>query len=118
MRTLLRRVIGQRNVRIWVGIFLLATIWVWQRYAVVQTGDRIQQLRIRVADLIETRDALLAETTTLSSRNRIEALASAHLGLQPITDKQYRHLPLDSETTAREIDQAMIDMTEGLTTSQ
>ncbi len=118
MRTLLRRVIGQRNVRIWVGVFLLATIWVWQRYAVVQTGDRIQQLRIRVADLAETRDALLAETTTLSSRNRIEAFASAHLGLRPITDKQYRHLPLDTDNAARDIDRVMIDMTEGSTTSQ
>lgn len=118
MRTLLRRVIGQRNVRIWMGIFLLSTVWVWQRYAVVQTGDRIQQLRIRVTDLTETRDALLAETTTLSSRNRIEALASAHLGLRPITDKQHRHLPLDSEAKAGKIDRAMIDMTEGSTTSQ
>ena len=93
MRTLLRRLAAQRKLRIWGGIFLLATVWVWQRYAVVQCGDRIAQSREQIGDLIETRDALLAETTTLSARTRIEAIAVARLGLWPVTDKQRRRLP-------------------------
>ncbi|GAB4325762.1 MAG: hypothetical protein Kow0074_19770 [Candidatus Zixiibacteriota bacterium] len=117
MRTLLRRVVAQRTIRLWMGIFLLATFWVWQRYAVVRTGDRILQLRNRVADLTETRDALLAETTTLSSRNRIEALVSAHLGLQPATEKQFRHLPDESDIDRSGVTQPIVEITEGETTS-
>jgi hypothetical protein len=50
-------------------------------------------LRDQISDLRETRDALLAETTTLSARTRIESIAATHLGLRPITDKQRRRLP-------------------------
>lgn len=118
MRTLLRRVVAQHSIRLWLGIFLLATFWVWQRYAVVQTGDRILQLRNRVADLTETRDALLVETTRLSSRNRIEALVSAHLGLRPATDRQIRSLPETSGVDRLDVTQPIVEITEGATTSQ
>jgi len=36
-----------------------------------------------LTELIETRDALLAENTTLSARNRIESIAVGQLGLGP-----------------------------------
>ena len=98
MRTLLRRLTAQRKLRLWGGVFLLATVWVWQRYAVVQSGDRVAQLRIQVSDLGETRDALLAETTTLSARTRIESIAVTRLGLRPSTDKQRRRLPDETNT--------------------
>ena len=56
----------------WLVAFVIATLWVWQRYAVVQAGHRIAERRAHIAELIEARDALLAENTTLSSRARIE----------------------------------------------
>jgi hypothetical protein len=68
--------------------FLIATLWVWQRYAVVQAGHRIAEHRAELAHLIETRDALLAENTTLTSRVRIESITAPRLGLKPTRDNQ------------------------------
>ncbi len=74
--------------RWWITTFVIATLWVWQRYAVVSAGHRIAEHRATLANLIETRDALLAENTTLSSRVRIESITSARLGLKPTRDSQ------------------------------
>jgi hypothetical protein len=66
---------------------------VWQRYAVVQAGDSIAQHRVTLAELVKTRDALLAENTTLSSRVRIESIAVGRLGLSRTPDSQVVRLP-------------------------
>lgn len=95
--------------RWWLIAFVIATLWVWQRYAVVQAGHRIAERRARIAQLIETRDALLAENTTLSSRARIESIATTRLGLRPTLDEQYARLnragvsgaPFQNSTTWR-----------------
>ena len=99
MRALFRIASGHRSLTLWAALFVLATAWVWQRYAVVQTGKSVNQLRERIVDLTEVRDALLVETTTLSSRARIEAIATAHLGLQPTTDEQWKRIPAATDTT-------------------
>lgn len=74
--------------RWWIMAFVIATLWVWQRYAVVRAGHRIAEHRATLANLIKTRDELLAENTTLSSRVRIESITAARLGLQPTRDSQ------------------------------
>ena len=79
--------------RWWLVAFVIATLWVWQRYAVVQAGHRIAEHRVRLAGLVETRDALRAENTTLSSRVRIESIATTRLGLKPTQDSQIIWLP-------------------------
>lgn len=102
MRALFRITAGHRSLALWAGLFVLATVWVWQRYAVVTSGNNVNQLRERIGELTEVRDALLVETTTLSSRARIEAIATAHLGLQPTTDEQWKRLPEAMDTTTIE----------------
>ncbi len=84
----LRTIVHTLTRRWWLVAFLIATLWVWQRYAVVQAGHRIAEHRATLANLIETRDALLAENTTLTSRVRIESITSTRLGLKPIRDDQ------------------------------
>jgi cell division protein FtsL len=78
--------------RWWLIAFVIATLWVWQRYAVVQAGHRIAERRARIEKLTEIRDELLAQTTTLSSRPRIEAIAISRLGLRPTRESQYASL--------------------------
>jgi cell division protein FtsL len=87
-----RRALRAAVRRWWLVAFVIATLWVWQRYAVVQAGHRIAERRARIEGLIETRDALLAENTTLSSRARIESIATTRLGLRPTLDAQYARL--------------------------
>ncbi len=89
LRTLVQAVMR----RWWLVAFLIATLWVWQRYAVVQAGHSIAEHRVVLADLVETRDALRAENTTLSSRVRIESIAATRLGLKPTQDSQLIRLP-------------------------
>ena len=89
LRTLLQAVMR----RWWLVAFVIATLWVGQRYAVVQAGHSIAEHRATLADLVETRDALLAENTTLSSRVRIESIAATRLGLKPTQDSQVIWLP-------------------------
>ena len=79
----LRTVIESGTRRWWLIAFVIATLWVWQRYAVVRAGRCIAEQRVVLAELVETRDALLAENTTLSARNRIESIAVSQLGLGP-----------------------------------
>jgi hypothetical protein len=75
--------------RWWLITLVIATLWVWQRYAVVQAGHRVAERRARVEKLTEIRDELLATTTTLSSRPRIEGIAASRLGLRPTREDQY-----------------------------
>ena len=81
--------------RWWLITLVIATLWVWQRYAVVQAGHRIAERRARIEELKEIRDELLAVTTTLSSRPRIEAIATSRLGLRPTREDQYASLRPD-----------------------
>ena len=85
--------------RWWLVAFLVATLWVWQRYAVVQAGHRIAEHRARLAHLVETRDALLAENTTLTARGRIESITATRLGLKPTRDNQIIRLSKDKTVT-------------------
>jgi hypothetical protein len=82
--------------RWWLVAFLVATLWVWQRYAVVQAGHRIAEHRARLAHLIETRDALLADNTTLTARGRIESITATRLGLKPTRDNQIIRISRDN----------------------
>ena len=91
----LRNVIASPTRRWWVIAFVIATLWVWQRYAVVQAGHRIAEQRAVLAELVEIRDALLAENTTLSARNRIESIAVSRLGLGPTGKDQMVWLQQD-----------------------
>jgi cell division protein FtsL len=84
--------IGFLRRRWWIGVFVVATLWVWQSYAVVQSGRRVALLRTHIDELVETRDALLAENARLSARGRIESIATTHLGLQPVRADQKRRL--------------------------
>jgi cell division protein FtsL len=89
----IRTVLQGAGRRWWLAAFVIATLWVWQRYAVVQAGHSIAQHRVTLAELVKTRDALLAENTTLSSRARIESIAVGKLGLSPTPDSQVVRLP-------------------------
>jgi len=84
--------VGFLRRRWWIGVFVVATLWVWQSYAVVQSGRRVALLRKHIDELIETRDVLLADNARLSARGRIESIATAHLGLQPVRADQKRRL--------------------------
>lgn len=84
--------VGFLRRRWWIGVFVVATLWVWQSYAVVQSGRRVALLRKHIDELIETRDALLADNARLTSRGRIESIATAHLGLKPVRADQKRRL--------------------------
>jgi cell division protein FtsL len=88
----MRRLVHAVIRRWWLIAFAIATLWVWQRYAVVQAGHRIAERRVHIEELTEIRDELLAETTTLSSRPRIEAIATSRLGLRPTREDQYAAL--------------------------
>lgn len=88
----LRAALRMVTRRWWLVAFLIATLWVWQRYAVVQAGHRIAEHRATLAHLIEVRDALLAENTTLTARGRIESITAVRLGLKPTRDNQIVHL--------------------------
>lgn len=77
----------------WVAALLLATLVVWERYAVVRLGADVEKLQGEIAELSRARDRLLVETANLSSRGRIEAIAADHLGLRPTTSDQIRTLP-------------------------
>jgi cell division protein FtsL len=92
--------------RWWLVAFVIATLWVWQRYAVVQAGHSIAEHRATLADLVETRDALLAENTTLSSRVRIESIAATRLGLKPTQDSQLIRLSADRTDETQSVIQA------------
>jgi cell division protein FtsL len=72
----------------WLAAFLVATLWVWQRYTVVRVGHRIERLQTHLAELERVRDALLAEDAALSSRGRIEEIAISRLGLTPTAENQ------------------------------
>jgi hypothetical protein len=85
MVSLLRR-------RWWIGVFVIATVWVWQSYAVVQSGRRVALVRKHIDELVEARDALLADNARLSARGRIESIATARLGLAPVRADQRRRL--------------------------
>jgi cell division protein FtsL len=77
----------------WVVALLLATLAVWERYAVVRLGADVEKLQGEIAELSRARDRLLVETANLSSRDRIEAIATGRLGLRPTTSDQIRTLP-------------------------
>lgn len=95
----LKTVVQTVTRRWWLVAFLVATLWVWQRYAVVQAGHRIAEHRARLAQLIETRDALLATNTTLTARGRIESITATRLGLQPTRDNQIIRISKDNTVT-------------------
>lgn len=84
----LRTAIGVFGPRWWLMTFLIATLWVWQRYAVVRVGHRIERVQTRIAEMERVRDALLAEDAALSSRARIGEIAISRLGLTPTADNQ------------------------------
>lgn len=113
----LRTLVQVAMRRWWLVAFVIATLWVWQRYAVVQAGHSIAEHRVVLADLVETRDALRAENTTLSSRVRIESIAATRLGLKPTQDSQLIRLPeyradeTPSAIEAKEIDSSNLEST-------
>ena len=91
MNPRLRTAIEVFGPRWWLTAFLIATLWVWQRYAVVRVGHRIERVQTHIAGMERVRDALLAENSGLSSRARIEEIAINHLGLTPTADYQRVH---------------------------
>ncbi|MBI5869331.1 MAG: hypothetical protein HZB43_13760 [candidate division Zixibacteria bacterium] len=74
--------------RWWLTAFLIATLWVWQRYTVVQLGHRIDRLQTHITEMDRVRVALLAENSRLSSRSRIEEIAINHLGMIPTPESR------------------------------
>jgi len=82
----------------WVVAFILATAGVWQRFEVMRMARRIDETQRRITELGRVRDRLLAETSTLESRERIEAIAVNDLGLRPTTVAQRRTLEVDTTT--------------------
>ncbi|HEX9751651.1 MAG TPA: cell division protein FtsL [candidate division Zixibacteria bacterium] len=84
------------HLRWWLLAFGLATMAVWQRYAVVKLGEDVDHRQREITELTRVRDDLLAETAVLSSRERIEAIAVNRLGMKPTTAKQRREIPIDA----------------------
>lgn len=84
----LRSALDVFGPRWWLTAILIATLWVWQRYAVVRVGHRIERVQTNLAELERSRDALLAEDAALSSRARIEGIAINHLGMTPTAENQ------------------------------
>lgn len=78
--------------RWWIGVFAVATLWVWQSYAVVQCGRRVALARKHLERLVEVRDGLLADNARLSSRGRIESIATVRLGMAPARTDQKRRI--------------------------
>lgn len=76
----------------WIVAVVVATAWVWQRYAVVRLGEEVERAQGRITAMVRLRDRLLAENAALARRERIEAIAIDQLGLQPTTRKQRRYL--------------------------
>lgn len=87
----LRSALDVFGPRWWLTAFLIATLWVWQRYAVVRAGHEIERLQTHIAEVERVRDALLAENAALESRGRIEQIATEHLGLVPTAESQRVH---------------------------
>jgi cell division protein FtsL len=83
----------------WVVAFVLATAGVWQRFEVMRMARHIEETQRRITELGRVRDRLLAETSRLESRERIEAIAVNDLGLRPTTIAQRRTLLVDTTTS-------------------
>lgn len=83
MKGRLRDALEVFGPRWWLTAFLIATLWVWQRYTVVQAGHRIELLQAHIIELERVRAALSAENSRLSSRTRIEDIAINQLGMIP-----------------------------------
>jgi len=88
MNNRLRSALDVFGPRWWLTAFLIATLWVWQRYTVVRAGHRIERLQTHIAELERVRAALLAEDSRLSSRVRIEEIAIGRLGMVPTPENQ------------------------------
>lgn len=76
----------------WCVVLGLATVAVWQRYAVVQLGADVRVLQVRVSELTRVRNHLLTEIGSLAARERIERIATERFGLQPTAPEQRRTL--------------------------
>jgi len=83
------------RTRWWLIAFALATMAVWQRYAVVQLGGDAEELQKSVTELTRERDQLLTETAALGARERIEQIAKTKLGMRPTPTDAQRTLAVE-----------------------
>ncbi len=100
----IRAIFGVLNRWWWIAVVIMATLWVWQRYAVVRAGQSVTQLNSSVETLEVARDALLAENATLDARGRIESIAVSRLGLKPTSADQIRRLGQNTIETDDDIE--------------
>jgi cell division protein FtsL len=67
-----------------IGILalLLVTVYVWYQITIIQTGYEIQQLQQERNELYRLHQALLIESASLASPDRIERIATTQLGFK------------------------------------
>lgn len=94
-----RRVMGQshgwQRRSLWIGCGLAAAMMaaVWERSEVVSLGYEVGQLR-KARDLeLQRHRALILESASLSSLERVDRLAAAQLGLVPAKPGQIQLVP-------------------------
>jgi cell division protein FtsL len=86
---------GWKRRSIWIGAGLATAMMaaVWERSEVVSLGYEVGQLR-SLRDLeLQRHRALVLESASLSSLERVDQLASAQLGLVPATPGQIQLVP-------------------------
>jgi cell division protein FtsL len=75
-----------------IGLVLVLSafgfVFVWQRVQVIKTGYEIEALKKERDALRTTNKSLLIETATLTSPERVEAIARKNIGMRQPQDEQ------------------------------
>jgi len=67
---------------------VFALVYVWQRVQVIKLGYEIETLKKQKDELIKTNKGLLIEAATLTSPDRIEAIAVKDIGMKTPAEDQ------------------------------
>ncbi len=78
---MLRRKRYIREILVGILIILCVLGLIWQRLQVLNIGYSIEQMEAQKKELLREKKALQIEIATLSAPERIEVIASNHLGL-------------------------------------
>ena len=78
------------------AVLVLLLLYVWERVDVVQTGYRIERLKVQKVALERERDELRVTLSGLASPERIARVASDRLGLMRPEQGQVKVVKLDA----------------------
>lgn len=87
----LRKALIVKKAGTFALVFLVsafALVYVWQRVEVIRLGYEIEGLKKQKDELIKTNKGLLIEAATLTSPDRVEAIAVKDIGMKTAVDNQ------------------------------